>query len=131
MLWDLPFNFVSTQSLLNHLNERLIVNFEQITLSVRRCLEPMNRVCRLKVKVKVNFQGHGIYPLQFLFAQYLLNSLNDFIKLHPKFPFGETVCRTHGVAMQSRGQCHSSRSQDLPLKLVSATYLLNPFKVFH
>ena len=32
-------------------------------LSVRRCAEPMNWVCRLKVKV--NFQGHGIYPLQF------------------------------------------------------------------
>ena len=34
-----------------------------MSLSVRRCAEPMNRVCRLKVKV--NFQGHGIYPLKF------------------------------------------------------------------
>ena len=34
-----------------------------MSLSVRRCAEPMNRVCRLKVNV--NFQGHGIYPLQF------------------------------------------------------------------
>ena len=34
-----------------------------MSLSVRRCAEPMNRECRLKVKV--SFQGHGIYPLQF------------------------------------------------------------------
>ena len=34
-----------------------------MSLSVRRCAEPINMVCRLKVKV--NFQGHGIYPLRF------------------------------------------------------------------
>ena len=33
-----------------------------MSLSVRRCAEPMNRICRFKVKVI--FQGHGIYPLQ-------------------------------------------------------------------
>ena len=43
--------------------ERLIVNFTQMALSVRQCAESMNWVYRLKVKV--NFQGHGIYPLQF------------------------------------------------------------------
>ena len=43
--------------------ERFMVNFTQMSLSVRRCAELMNQVCRLKVKV--NFQGHGIYPLQF------------------------------------------------------------------
>ena len=42
--------------------ERFIVNFTQMSLSVKRCAEPMNRVCRLKVKF--NFQGHGMYPLQ-------------------------------------------------------------------
>ena len=53
-----------------------------------------------------------------------------FIKLHPNVPFGETLCRTHASAMESRGQCHSSRTWDLPLKLVSATYLQNPLKDF-
>ena len=38
--------------------ERFIVNFTQMSLSVRQCAEPINQVCRLKV----NFQGHGIYP---------------------------------------------------------------------
>ena len=47
---------------LNPLND-FIVNLTQMSLSVRRCAEPMNRVCRLKVKV--SFHGHGIYPLQF------------------------------------------------------------------
>ena len=42
---------------------RFVFNFTQKSLSVRRCAEPMNRVCRLKVKV--NYQGHWIYPLQF------------------------------------------------------------------
>ena len=41
--------------------ERFKVNFIQMPFSVRRCAETMNRVCRLKV----NFQGHEIYPLQF------------------------------------------------------------------
>ena len=45
-----------------------------MSLSARRCAEPMNRVYRLKFKV--NFQGHGIYPL--LSAPYLPNPLNDF-----------------------------------------------------
>ena len=61
LLWDyLPFNFVSISS---EPFERFKVNFTQMSLLVRRCAESMNRVCRLKVKV--NFQGHGIYPIQF------------------------------------------------------------------
>ena len=43
--------------------ERFIFNFTQMSLSVRQCAEPMNWVCGLKVKV--NLQGHRIYPLQF------------------------------------------------------------------
>ena len=67
------------RSISSELFERFIVNFNQITISVRRCAEPMIWVCRLKVKV--NFQGHGIYPLQFpacsispeLFERFSLN----------------------------------------------------------
>ena len=110
--------------------ERFIVNFTQMPLSVRRCAEPMNRVCKLKVKV--NFQGHGIHPLQFPVRSISPERFwTIFITLHPNVPFGETVCRTHDSAMESRCQCHSSRPWDLPLKLVSATYLQNPLKGFH
>ena len=43
--------------------ERFIVNFNQMFLSVRRCAVCINQGCRLKIMV--NFQGHGIYHLQF------------------------------------------------------------------
>ena len=62
MLWDLPFNLVPAQYLLDPF-ERFTINSTQMSLSVRQCAEVMTRVCRLKVKV--NFQGHWIYPLQF------------------------------------------------------------------
>ena len=81
--------------------ERFMVDFTQMSLSVRRCAEPMNRVCRLKVKV--NFQVHGIYPLQFPvrsispepFERFSLNSTKMFL-------FCETVCRTYGSRFMSQ-----------------------------
>ena len=36
------------------------------------------------------------------------------------------VCRTQDSALQTQGQCHISRSWDLPFNFVSAPYLLNP-----
>ena len=137
-IWRFSLNFTQGQghtsisSILCPLNIfwnlwTFLVNFTQMSLSVRQCAEPMNRVCILKV----NCQGHGIYPLQFPVRSISPDPSNDFNKLHPNVPFGETMCRTHDSAMESRGQCHSSRSWDLPLKLVSATYLQNSLKVFH
>ena len=40
--------------------ERFSVKFTQMFFSVRQCAEPMTQLHRLKVKV--TFQGHGIYP---------------------------------------------------------------------
>ena len=108
--------------------ERFIVSFSQMSLSVRRCAESMNRVCRLKVKV--NFQGLGIYPQQFPARSMSHKPFERFsLNFAQNVPFGETVCRTHDSAIGSRGQWHSSWSWDLPLKLVSA-FFSEPFESF-
>ena len=75
-----------------------------MSLSVRRCAEPMNRVCRLKV----NFQGHGIYPLKFPIRSI---SPEPFERFSINF---------------TQGQGYTSMLWDLPFNFVSAQYLLNP-----
>ena len=42
--------------------ERFSLNFTQVILSVRRCAEPITWPHRLRLKVKVTLQSHGIYP---------------------------------------------------------------------
>ena len=102
-----------------------------MSLSVRRYAEPMNQVCRLMVKI--NFQGHGIYPLQFPVRSI---SPEPFERLSLNFTqmfLSARRCAEHMTQLWSLevSECHSSRSWDLPFKLVSATYLQNPLKVFH
>ena len=118
--WELPLNFVSAPYLLNHL-----LDFHQTTqmlLSLSWCAKPMTLLGRLKVKVTV--QGHGFdsWIWCLLHIPWTL-----FIKLHPNVNFSETMNRTHDSAMWTQGQSHSLRSWVLPLYLVSAPYLLNPF----
>ena len=55
--------------------ESVSLNFTQVFLSVRRCVEAMTQLPRLQ-KVKVTFQGHGIFTLQFSVWSHRLSSLN-------------------------------------------------------
>ena len=102
--------------------ERFIVNFNQITISVRRCAEPMIWVCRLKVKV--NFQGHGIYPLQFpvrsispeLFERFSLNLTLMFLSVRRYVDHMTQLCSLEvSVTVKVMGFT------------LAATYLMNPF----
>ena len=99
-----------------------------MSFSVRWYSESINRVCRLKVKV--NFQGHGIYPLQFPVRSKSPEPFKRFSLNFTKCSVRRDGVRSHDSAMESLVQCHSSRSWDLPLKLVSATYLRTLWKLF-
>ena len=89
-------------------------------LSVRRCVEPMTQLPRLKV---VTIQVYGIYPSISCLFNICWTLWNIFIKHHPNVPLSETVCWAHDLATKTQG--HNSRSYDLPLNFVSAAKLLD------
>ena len=89
--------------------ERFIVNYTKMPFSVKRCAEPINRVCRLKVKI--NFQGQGIYPLQFSvrsispepFERFSLNFIQMFLSVRR---CAEHVIQLCSVEVDVRVQGH-------------------------
>ena len=138
--------------------ERFIVNFTQMSLSVRRCAETMNRVCRLMVKVNfqnhgillsarwfvehmtqlwslevnVRVQGHGIDPWCWCLLDISRTLWKFFIKLHRKVPLSETVCRSNDSATKTlKGHGHISRSWDIFTLQFSVWLCLNDFLKNH
>ena len=106
--------------------ERFSFNFTQMFLWLRLWAEHMTQLPRLKVTL----QSHGIYhwiscPFHIYWTLWTI-----FIELPKNVPLSETVCRTHDSAAQAQCQCHTIRSLDLSLTLVSAPYLMNPWTIF-
>ena len=109
--------FISAESF-----EIFSLNFVQMFIPVRRCVEPMTQLCRLNVKV--TFQCLWIItripcPLHISFTPGMI-----LITVWSNVHLTETMCRTYYSATQTQGQGHSLISLDLHLNFVSAPYLL-------
>ena len=105
--------------------ERFIVNFTQMSFSVRWCAEPMNRVCRLKVKV--SFQGHGIYPFQFPVRSISHEPFERFSLNFTQMFLSARRCTEHMTQLLSL-EVHVKVQGN---GIYPATYHQNPLKVVH
>ena len=82
-------------------------------VSVRQCAEQMTQLPRLKV----TGQGQGIYP-EFCVCSISPEPLGQFsLNFTQKIPTNETMSRAFDPSTYTQGQCHRSRSCDLPINL--------------
>ena len=92
--------------------ESVSLNFTQVFLSVRRCVEAMTQLPRLQ-KVKVTFQGHGIFTLQFSVWSHRLSSLN--------IVFFSLKCSPHGDVVQNPWFSYAQSMSSSYLKIMELT----------
>ena len=93
-------------------------------LSVKRCAEHMTRL--RKHKINVTFQGHGIYPINFVsadpFEQFSLYFTQMFLSV--------SRCEEQMTRLGRLKVTFQSRSWDVSFNFVSAPYLPEPFERF-